>query len=377
MALSIEDAFTCHFSTIVAFTQCAIALELQKKKKIKPKKTVELLNLEAQLIKKEDTKIRKTIPADQRLSVTLFYLATGQSRRSLSWSYRISHNLISAIIPEVCQAIYAVLGEHTSNYQRHQQNASVASAFHDMWNFPFCLGALDGKRVLVRKPANSGSEYFDYKTHHSIIMLALVDANYKFLYVDIGTKGRASDAGVWDKCTLRDCIEKQQLQIPQNDTLPYTNIRVAYVIVDDDAFPLKCYLMKPYPGKNITNVQRVFNYRLSRARRISENAFGILASKFRVLLQPIASKPEFVKNIIFAAVVLHNFLRVKSGNPVRPEMLMREDHEKGILIPGDLEVVPNAMENLQPTARGHSHEAKRVRNTMGSVSWQERVANLH
>ncbi|XP_042892735.1 protein ALP1-like [Penaeus japonicus] len=243
---------------------------------------------------------------------------------------------------------------------------------------------MDGKRVLVRKPANSGSEYYDYMTNHSIIMLALVDANYNFLYVDIGAKGRACDAGVWDNCTLRECIDRQQLQIPPSEKLPYTDTKAPYVIVGDDVFPFKTYLMKPYPGRNITKEQTIFNYRLSRARRVSENASGILASKFRVLIQPIASRPENIKDIIFATVVLHNFLRVKSGKPVRPEMLLWEDRGNGVLIQGEWQELPIMMENLQPIARGHSNDAKIVRDTFkeffltrGAVPWQERMAHLH
>ncbi|XP_063615556.1 uncharacterized protein LOC134788653, partial [Penaeus indicus] len=219
-----------------------------------------------------------------------------------------------------------------SSFQQHQRNGKMLLLDSITYGILPCVS---GKRVLVRKPANSGSEYYDYKTNHSIIILALVDANYKFLYVDVGAKGRASDAGVWDKCTLRECIERQQLQIPPSENLPFTNTKAPYVIVGDDAFPLKTYLMKPYPGRIITKEQTIFNYKLSRARRVSENAFGILASKFRVLMQPIASKPDNIKDIIFATFVLHNFLRVKSGKPVRPEMLVREDTENGVLIQGE------------------------------------------
>ncbi|KAK4304444.1 hypothetical protein Pmani_023616 [Petrolisthes manimaculis] len=216
-----------------------------------------------------------------------------------------------SIIPEVCDALYAVLRD---TYMKLPTSSSewqeVASTFSTAWNFPNCLGALDGKRFLVINPSNSGSEYFDYKSHNSVIMLALVDADYKFLYVDVGAQGRASDAGVWDRCNHRKYLEENKLKVPGDASLPYSDLQSPYVIVGDDAFPLKTYLMKPYPGKQLTADQRIFNYRLSRARRVSENAFGILAAKFRVFQQPINSKPEFVNKIIFAAVVLHNFLRV-------------------------------------------------------------------
>ena len=247
-----------------------------------------------------------------------------------------------------------------------------------------CMGALDGKRFLIRKPANSGSEYFDYKTHHSIIMLALVDANYKFLFVDVGAQGRASDAGVWAKSNLKEYLEEKRLQVPDDSFLPFSNIKSPYMIVGDDAFPLKTYLMKPYPGQNISPDQRIFNYRLSRARRVSENAFGILASKFRVFAAPIISNPENIKKIIFASVALHNYLRVNCKTYIAPEQLQREDMHQSTIIPGEWEQAPCGFTRLQGIARGHSNDAKKVRDTLkdyfvgtGQVPWQERMALYH
>jgi len=58
--------------------------------------------------------------------------------------------------------------------------------------------------------------------------------------------------------------------------LPNTNITTHYAFVGDEAFPLKLYMLRPYSRDNLTDAQRIFNYRLSRARRVIENAFGIL-----------------------------------------------------------------------------------------------------
>ena len=77
-----------------------------------------------------------------------------------------------------------------------------------------------------------------------MIMLALVDAHYRFLYVDVGAHGRASHAGVWERCKLREYLEKKMLQVPPPDTLPFADSKVPYVIIGDDAFPLKRYLFK-------------------------------------------------------------------------------------------------------------------------------------
>lgn len=70
--------------------------------------------------------------------------------------------------------------------------------------------------------------------------------------------------------------------------------------------------MKPYPQRNMTREQRIFNYRLSRARRIVENAFGILSSRFRILLNAINLALDKTSTILLACCYLHNFLKQKN-----------------------------------------------------------------
>lgn len=100
--------------------------------------------------------------------------------------------------------------------------------------------------------------------------------------------------------------------------LPGSEIRTPCLFVGDDAFPLTTNLMKPYAGHYLSEDKRIFNYRLSRARRVIENAFGILASRFRVFRKPIAVLPESVDKIITASVCLHNFLKIRDDS-LEPE----------------------------------------------------------
>lgn len=125
--------------------------------------------------------------------------------------------------------------------------------------------------------------------------MAIDGPSYECLWADVGCNGRNNDGGVWNKSTLQKGIEDGTIKLPERAALLGNDDLMPYVFLGDDAFALKTYMMKPYPQSNLTIDKRIYYYRHSRARRISENLFGILANRWRVYFMPIALSPEKLK----------------------------------------------------------------------------------
>ncbi|XP_001946487.2 protein ALP1-like [Acyrthosiphon pisum] len=269
-----------------------------------------LHNLIKDDIKKQNTQFRAPVPSEQRLAVCLRFLATGESYRSLAFSFRLGFSTTREIVEEVCEVIWKTLRPIYMPKPTKDDWQNISREYKEIWNFPNCIGSLDGKHINIQCPINGGSAYFNYKGVNSIVLLALVDAHYRFITIDVGSYGRNSDGNVFAKSALGKALENDTLDVPPDTPIEENGDPMPYVIVADEAFPLKPYLMRPYSrvtlGGNEGN--KIFNYRLSRARRVVENAFGILSNRWRVFRTNIQVQPKSVDNIVLAACCLHNML---------------------------------------------------------------------
>ncbi|XP_018407700.1 PREDICTED: putative nuclease HARBI1 [Cyphomyrmex costatus] len=189
--------------------------------------------------------IREPIPPRTRLEITLRYLASGDSMSSISYAFRIGHNTVSKIIAETCKVIWTTLKEEVFLQPNATNWQTISEDFNKYWNFPHCIGAIDGKHIIIQAPANSGSCFYNYKGNHSINLLAVSDAKYRFIIVDIGAPGRQGDSGVLTNSGLMNLLENNKLKIPPAVQLDNSTKEFPFVFVADEAFPLTTFMMRP------------------------------------------------------------------------------------------------------------------------------------
>uniref|UniRef100_A0A8D8TCT4 DDE Tnp4 domain-containing protein n=1 Tax=Cacopsylla melanoneura TaxID=428564 RepID=A0A8D8TCT4_9HEMI len=229
---------------------------------------------------------------------------------------------------------------------------------------------------------NTGSYYYNYKGKHSMVLLAIVDANYRFLLVDFGTNGRVSDGGVLQNTRFYEKLEETSLRIPEPDNVTEKFNNVPYVFVADDAFPLSNEILKPYRQASLDSAKKeVFNYRLSRARHVVENAFGILASRFRIFHTAINLEPKNIEKVVMATCALHNFLMNHEPTIYAPaNCLYQENDQNGSILSLGYDSAQSNMNPLESCNRGNiCGNAKQLREKFvdyfideGKVQWQNK-----
>ncbi|XP_050301464.1 uncharacterized protein LOC126739712 [Anthonomus grandis grandis] len=279
-----------------------------------------LLDIIGPSIKRSDTKFRESITPKEKLIITMRYLATGMSFKQLSFQFMRGDSTIGQLVEEVCDNIWSSLQMECMPFPSELQWIEKAERFDELWNLPNCIGSIDGKHIRIYCPAKTGSAFHNYKSYFSLQLLAIADADSNFTAIDVGDYGRNGDGAVFKNSSIGRNFQANTLNFPPPQPLPKEPHEPAfrYYFVGDPAFPLCKNLSKLYPSRNLTNPKRIFNYRLSRAHRSVECAFGILVSKFKILERPILCSPQKVDKIVKAICVLHNFIRKMDGKMSEP-----------------------------------------------------------
>eukprot|EP00057_Strongylocentrotus_purpuratus_P004884 XP_003729692.1 PREDICTED: uncharacterized protein LOC764491 [Strongylocentrotus purpuratus] len=200
-------------------------------------------------LQKKDTHFRKAIPPGLKLSLFLRHLATGATYAELSYNFRVGKETIQKFVPDVARAI---VDEYAA-----EVILKPDGIFLTVWE--------PGKHIHLQKPNKSGRLYFNYKQFFSVVLMALVDSKYQFMWIDVGGVGHQSDAQIYNNSELKECIEAGTLGIPDPAPLPHDHEEhpMPYFFVGDDAFAMRTYMVKPYGRRNMVQQQKIFNYRLS------------------------------------------------------------------------------------------------------------------
>lgn len=269
-----------------------------KKYRLSRKSFDELCDKIRPFIVKKDTIFRKAISVEKRVAISLHMLKSTSDAGTVADLYGVGASTVPYILKEFCRAVTENMYKDTIKLPKNRQECeNMKKGYLESWNFPGVFGAIDGSHIPILAPRDDPEDYYNYKGFYSLILLALCDYKYMFTYADIGSSGRNADGGVFGNSSL---FQKGESNSLFDDDLDMH-------IIGDSAFPIKNWLMKPFPETaGMTDAQKLFNYRLSRARMTIECAFGRLKGRWRILLKRCDFGTEDMTYIIATCCVLHN-----------------------------------------------------------------------
>ena len=313
------------------------------------------------------------ISPECRLGICLYRLARGDYFYTIAEMVGLGVATVCSIVKEVTEAIIANLWNLSVKQHMPETKEDFERKILDMeelWQFPFCWGAIDGCHIPIKCPSGglqASKEFHNFKNFYSVVLMAIVDSNYRFVWASCGFPGNSHDSIIFQSTELWS-------NITEKDAIPNIGQTVDKIIIyplllGDSAFPLQTWMMKPYTNAVLTKQQTNFNYRLSRARMVTEGAYGQMKGRWRVLLRKMESEPDQVKTTALACIVLHNICIEKGEtlskkldpavDPVTNERRDRDTIRKLLQM--------RSCEKVKDTAA----EAERIRNVLCQTFWQE------
>ena len=255
-----------------------------------------------------------------RLFITLSFLAHSPTMRYMRAKFGVPHNTIAVCIlrPTVAALkkvmVTGPLGEIKWPKTEDEQLKGIAE-FDERWGLPGVIGAIDGTLILMRKPSQKQGGvdtdgWLGYKGQIASLLLAVVDANGRFIYVSAGYPGCFGDAGAFMNSKLKEKIEAGLLSTNWSCTVGEITRTYKPFLVGDGAFPLSIYMQKCFgttPNENSREGR--YNRRIINCRREVERSFGRLKGRWVFCSRnTFWGCPKFVKDAHLVCCALHNFV---------------------------------------------------------------------
>ena len=315
------------------------------------------------------TVTEEPLPPELRLAICLYRLGRGDYLYTIAEMAGLGVSTVCYIVQEVCQVLVDHLWSESVSCFMPKTREEFKKKMLDMeefWQFPCCWAAIDGCHIPMKCPPGGQEackEYHNFKNFYSIVLMGMVDSHYRFIWGSCGFPGNSHDAVIFQSTDLWNSI--QEGLIPSIGK-SVGGIDVPPLVVGDSAFPLRTWLMKPFTNAVLSPKQRYYNYRLSRARMVSEGAYGQLKGRWRVLLRKSESNRDQVRITTLACMVLHNIC-IMQGDTISKKLDLSNSEKRS------REEIRKLLQMRDcPSVRDVSFEACKVRNALCEKLWLEK-----
>ncbi|XP_061445520.1 putative nuclease HARBI1 [Rhineura floridana] len=250
-------------------------------------------------IQRRDTNMRRAIPADVRLAMTLWRLGACTEYRAVEQLFGVSRSTVCKILRDVCEAVVGIL---TPLYVRPPDPVEVAAG--NGFPLPQLAGVLGSLHIPIRAPNENAAGYYNRHGWHSVVVQAAVDSRGCFWDINVGCPGRVTDTQVL--CTSELYQRAQEGELFPEGSQAVSGVQVPIYLLGGYSYPFLPWLMRPYQDQDLTPAQQRFNEYAAAARTVVGVAFGRLRGRWRCLTKRNDTDVAFLPTLIAACCTLHN-----------------------------------------------------------------------
>ena len=272
-----------------------------------PKRIFQQLVHSLQGVGRAATRMRRPVPVVTIVVMLLKRLGKGLDYQEIGDKFGVGASTACQKVNTAMSFLIETKKYMISRLQEGRNLEAIIEGFLTRWNFPLCLGAIDGTHIPIKAPQNHHTDYFNRKSFHSVILQAVCDSECRITDIFAGWPGRAHDARVFSRSNIGQKVINGTL-VTGHDTLArdINGTTIEPFLVGDPAYPFRKHRMKDYTGSNLSPEKEYFNYRLNRARIQIERTFGLLKGRWRCLLRPLECDLANVVQHVIASCILHN-----------------------------------------------------------------------
>lgn len=261
---------------------------------------------------RQDTSFRLALPVEKRVAVALWRLASNVEYRTISTLFGVGKSTVCRCVRDMCHAIVALLSSVYLRPPTEQELDDSAQLFHSCLGFPHCVATVTTLHTAIITPSSNSSDYVNPAGWLSVLSQVAISGRGHFWDVCASFPGGTDPAEILQNSTLWATAAEGGLSVAQTPVFMGKQLR--YVLLGEACYPLRSWLMKAYPEQKsrrgcrpaLTEPQQLFNQRLSRALRASEEALLRLTARWQCLSKRNDCGLDVVPTMILACCILHN-----------------------------------------------------------------------
>ncbi|KAJ1436380.1 Harbinger transposase-derived nuclease domain [Sesbania bispinosa] len=267
---------------------------------------------------------------NDQVAIALRRLSSGESLSTIGDSFRMNQSTVSQITWRFVEAMEEKGLHHLSWPSTEMAMEEVKSKFENIRGLSNCCGAVDTTHIMMTLPSvdSLNNVWLDREKNCSMVLQAIVDPNLRFCDIVTGWPGSLSDEHVLRSSSFFKLAEEGKRLNGVEKILPEGTVLREYII-GDTGFPLLPWLLTPYKGKGLSNVQVEFNKRVVATQMVAKKALARLKERWKII-KGVMWKPDKHKlpRIILVCCILHNIV-IDMEDEVLDDMPLCHQHDSG------------------------------------------------